>query len=125
MAEWYQRSHIEPAKTSQASSLNDLSLDRESERRFTKKPSKVFRDWLRWEQRQLKFMMADLERQKREAFENATYDPLEMERVVNDDCRLSDVKRGDVLLDPKRPGYCHPLLLQVPKLEKGNTTSKG
>lgn len=122
---WYQhsRSDIQTSKPNLASSLDDLDLDRESERRFTKKPSKVFRDWLRWEQHQLKQMMADLQRQQQEIIANATYDPLELETVIMENSVLSDVGEGEVLRDPKR-NYSHPLLLQIPSIGNNRDRSK-
>ena len=112
---WYERrnNHADVNKPSNhAASLDDLEVQRESERRGHKRPSKIFHDLFRWELYKEKKIMAEIRRQQVEANSLGTYDPFAIETISREDAALSDVQRGDVLRDVKiRPtGYVHPRL---------------
>lgn len=112
---WYERrnNHADANKPSNhAASLDDLEVQRESERRGHKRPSKIFHDLFRWELYKEKKIMAEIRRQQVEANSLGTYDPFTIETISKEDAALSDVQRGDVLRDVKiRPtGYVHPRL---------------
>jgi hypothetical protein len=104
-------------KTIRPDSLDDLEIQRESERRGHKRPSKIFYDLFRWELHKIKKIMAEIRRQQIEALSLGSYDPLAIETIAQNDALLSDVTNGDVLRDPKiRPtGYVHPVL-RVPSI---------
>jgi len=112
---WYERrnNHADAKKpSSHAASLDDLEVQRESERRGHKRPSKIFYDLFRWELYKEKKIMAEIHREQVEANSRGQYDPLTIETISKEDAILSDVQRGDVLRDVKiRPtGYVHPRL---------------
>jgi hypothetical protein len=100
-------------------SLDDLEIQRESERKGHKKPSKIFYDLFRWELHKIKKIMAEIRRQQLEAISLGSYDPLAIETIAQNDALFSDVTNGDVLRDPKiRPsGYVHPVL-RTPSIER-------
>jgi hypothetical protein len=119
---WYaRRSSFDARKPnrpdSQPASLDDLETQGESDRRYRKRPSKMFRDLLRWEQHKIKEVMTLLRAEQREIQSHGKFDPLTVELIMNEDSSLADeqgevlVHQGEVLRDPKlRPFYIHPLL---------------
>jgi len=114
---WYQRRNQEPytrhsnRPDSQPASLDDLVTQGESDRRYNKRPSKMFHDLLRWEQHKIKEIMTLLRAEQRDILNRGKFDPFENELVMDEDSVLTDVRRGEVLKDPKqRPFYIHPLL---------------
>ena len=106
------RADISAQKPCRQDSLDDLEIQRESERRGHKKPSKIFYDLFRWELHKIKKIMNEIRAQQLEALSLGSYDPLAIETIAQDDALFSDVTNGDVLRDPKiRPvGYVHPVL---------------
>lgn len=52
-----------------------------------------------------------LRAEQRDILNRGKFDPFENELVMDKDAVLTDVRRGEVLKDPKqRPSYIHPLL---------------
>jgi hypothetical protein len=71
----------------------------------------MFHDLLRWEQHKIKEIMTLLRAEQRDILNRGKFDPFENELVMDEDSVLTDVRRGEVLKDPKqRPFYIHPLL---------------
>jgi len=113
---WYaRRSSFDARKLdrpdSQPMSLDDLETERESDRRYNKRPSKMFRDLLHWEQHKIREIMANLRADQRDIRRRGKFEPFTKELVMGEDAVLTDVRKGEVLRDPKlRPFYIHPLL---------------
>jgi len=128
---WYQRRNQEPharkpdRPDSQPTSLNDLAAQGESDRRYQKRPSKMFHDLLRWELHRIREVMTLLRAEQRDILNRGKFLPFDKELVMNDDSVLTDVRRGEVLKDPKqRPTYIHPLLdpNRILQVEQGEIT---
>jgi hypothetical protein len=117
--EWYQR-RTQPSldarkpdrPDSQPASLDDLEAQRESERRYGhKRASKLFHDLIRWELYKIKEVMTLLRAEQRDILNRGKFDPFTVELLMAEDSALTDVRKGEVLRDPKlRPFYIHPLL---------------
>lgn len=104
---------------SHAASLDDLEIQRESEKKYDKKPSKILHDFIRWEIHQFRRIMKVIHAEQLDAISRGQYDPLVIETFSAQDAVLSDVRCGDVLRDVKiRPtGYVHPRL-RAPSLKE-------
>ena len=69
--------------------------------------------------------MTLLRAEQRDILNRGKFLPFDKELVMNDDSVLTDVRRGEVLKDPKqRPTYIHPLLdpNRILQVEQGEIT---